>query len=276
MVGPAHAGAQETVTYYGDVLPILQQHCQSCHRSGGQNVTGVVAPMSLMTYETTRPWARAIAQKVETHEMPPWYATEPAGVFANERRLTEVEIETIVAWVDAGAPAGDSAKAPPPRVFADTRNGGWLLGVPSFVVRMEPYYVGDDVYDVQPGIRVRIPDEVIPETGLWVHGWEAHTGINGERIHHLCLGVTAPGEELAADGEIVDEGAAAVAGALGLGCVAPGTEGHMLPAGWGVFIARGSSVNFGVHYSKEPGPGTGFASRAEIGLYVTKEPVKYE
>ena len=275
LVVASPAGAQETVTYYEHVLPILQQNCQSCHRSDGQNVMGVVAPMPLMTYEDTRPWARSIAQKVETREMPPWYATEPVGVFANERRLGEAEIETIVTWANAGAPAGDRAMAPPPRVFAEERSGGWLLGTPDFVVTMEPFHVGDDVYDVQPAIPTKIPDGLIPEDGLWVRGWEAHAGINGDKVHHLCLGVTAPGSDGAAT-EVVDEGAAAASGGLGLGCVAPGTEGHMLSEGWALFIEPGSSVNFAVHYNKEPGPGTGFNNQAEVGFHVAKAPIKYE
>ena len=79
-VAPVYAG-QDAVTYYEDVLPILQENCQSCHRPAGKNITGVVAPMSLMTFQETRPWARAIASKVEAHEMPPWYASAPVGVF---------------------------------------------------------------------------------------------------------------------------------------------------------------------------------------------------
>ena len=115
---PAFAGEAEGVTYYEDVLPILQENCQSCHRPAGQNVTGIIAPMSLMTFEDTRPWARALARKVEAREMPPWYATEHTdGLFSNERSLTDTEIDTIVSWVNGGAPAGDKALAPPARVL---------------------------------------------------------------------------------------------------------------------------------------------------------------
>ena len=82
-------------TFYKDVLPVLQKNCQSCHRPGE------VAPMSLLTYEQARPWARAIKTAVATRQMPPWFADPAYGHFANERRLTTREIEAINGWVDA-------------------------------------------------------------------------------------------------------------------------------------------------------------------------------
>ena len=87
-------------TFYKDVLPVLQKNCQACHRPGE------VAPMSLLTYEQTRPWARAIKNAVTTRQMPPWFADPAYGHFSNERRLSERDIAAINAWVDAGAPAG--------------------------------------------------------------------------------------------------------------------------------------------------------------------------
>ena len=89
LAGPASAANETAATYYKDVLPIVQENCQTCHRPSGHNISGLVAPMSFMTYEETRPWARAIARKVESREMPPWFASEPKGVFENERGLTD-------------------------------------------------------------------------------------------------------------------------------------------------------------------------------------------
>ena len=274
-VGPVYAG-QDAVTYYEDVLPILQENCQSCHRPSGKNITGVVAPMSLMTFEETRPWARAIARKVEAHEMPPWYASAPVGVFDNERRLTDQEVDTIVAWVNAGAPGGDRALSPAPRVFPEEASGGWTLGKPDFVVSMEPFLVGDDVYDLQPSFSVAIPDEFIPEEGLWVRGWEGRAGANGNLVHHMCSSVQSPGAEVVDDEEAQaeDEGATADRGGS-LGCIASGTEGRLLPDGWGLFIERGSSVRFGMHYNKPAGPDTAFYNAAEMGFFINTEPVKY-
>ena len=110
----ASGNAADAVTYYEHVAPILQANCVSCHQPAGQNIGSLVAPMSLTTYEEARPWARAIARKVKAREMPPWFAEAPKGVFSNERGLTDKEIATIVAWVDAGAPGGDKPKAPAP------------------------------------------------------------------------------------------------------------------------------------------------------------------
>ena len=107
----ALANNEADVTYYRDVLPIIQNNCQTCHREDGLNLGGVIAPMSFMSYQETRPWARAIARKVEAREMPPWFATGPKNVFSNERGLTDDEIGTLVRWVEAGAPAGDTADA---------------------------------------------------------------------------------------------------------------------------------------------------------------------
>src|SRR5580700_8931462 len=96
-------------TFYKDVLPILQDHCQSCHRAGE------VAPMPLVTYEQTRPWAGAMAHAVEMKMMPPWFADPRYGHFANDVSLTAQQIATMVAWSEAGAPAGDMQQAPAPR-----------------------------------------------------------------------------------------------------------------------------------------------------------------
>src|SRR5262245_23618071 len=100
----AAASAADNVTFYEQVAPIFQVNCVSCHRSAGQNIGSLVAPMSLMTYEEARPWARSIARKVKAKEMPPWFADGAKGTFTNERGLTDKEIETIVTWVNAGAP----------------------------------------------------------------------------------------------------------------------------------------------------------------------------
>jgi mono/diheme cytochrome c family protein len=270
---PAQAAGAEAVTYYEHVLPILQENCQTCHRPTGQNTTGIIAPMSLMTYEETRPWARAVAQKVTAHEMPPWYATAPTGVFSNERGLTDAEIDTIVSWVDAGAPAGDKAGAPGTRLFGDEESG-WFLGTPDFVITMDDYLVPDDTYDLQTTFRTKIDDALLPDGGVWVRGWEFRAGTNGDRVHHFCAGVEDADTVVTADQLEDDEGAAADQGGS-LGCVSAGTEGKLLPEGWGMFIETGSTVRYNMHYNKEPGPGTAFNNQAEIGFFLSKEPAKY-
>ena len=104
----AAASTTATVTYYRDVLPILQDHCQSCHR------LGQIAPMSLTTYRETRPWAEAMKYVVTVRKMPPWYADVHGLPSARHNPLRPIEIETIVKWVDEGAEEGDFRDAPPP------------------------------------------------------------------------------------------------------------------------------------------------------------------
>ena len=102
-----HLAPAETVpTFTKDVAPILFNKCVICHRPGE------IAPMSLMTYENARPWAKAIKEKVVSREMPPWFADPADSVkFRNDRGLTQAQIDTIVAWVDGGAPRGDAVRS---------------------------------------------------------------------------------------------------------------------------------------------------------------------
>jgi hypothetical protein len=116
---------QATPTFYKEVLPILQNNCQTCHRPGE------VAPMSLISYEDARPWARAIKTKTTAKQMPPWFADPDYGLFANERKLTAREIDTLAAWADAGAPAGNAKDAPAPKHF----ESGWNIK-PDVIVEM--------------------------------------------------------------------------------------------------------------------------------------------
>src|ERR1041385_8180109 len=94
------------VTFNKDVLPILQKNCQTCHRPGE------IGPSSFLTYESTRPWARAIKNAVVSGVMPPWFADPKYGHFANDRRLSDADKATIAAWVDAGAREGAAKDKP--------------------------------------------------------------------------------------------------------------------------------------------------------------------
>src|SRR2546425_10771810 len=113
VAGLTPAAAQAQVTFTKDVAPILQNRCQVCHRPD------TFAPMSLLTYEDARPWARAIKEKVVIREMPPWYIDKNVGVrhFSNDVSLSDEEIATIVKWVDGGAAKGNPADMPVPRQF---------------------------------------------------------------------------------------------------------------------------------------------------------------
>jgi len=118
------------VTYSRDVAPILYKNCTNCHRPGE------IAPMSLLNYADTRPWAKAIAAQVSRGTMPPWHADPSHGEFLNDRRLSEEDKATIVKWVSAGAPEGDRASAPPTPTYAS----GWTMGDPDAVFSMQEDY----------------------------------------------------------------------------------------------------------------------------------------
>ena len=112
---PAARPAQTKPTFTKDVAPILQNKCQQCHRPG------TFAPMSLVTYEEARPWARSIKAKVVAREMPPFYVDKDTGIqeYENDISLTAEEIATLAQWADSGAEKGDPAHMPPPRTFPD-------------------------------------------------------------------------------------------------------------------------------------------------------------
>jgi len=122
--GPA--GVPAVPTFTRDVAPILYSSCVGCHRPGE------VAPMSLLSYEDVRPWAKSIRAKVSSREMPPWGADPRFGRFKDDRSLSVAAIDTIAKWVDAGAPRGSAADLPPVPKAAD----GWSHGEPDIVIDM--------------------------------------------------------------------------------------------------------------------------------------------
>lgn len=125
---PFAAHAQRQVTFAKDVAPILQRSCQRCHRPGS------VAPMSLITYDEVRPWARAITRETSGRRMPPWYIDRDVGIqkFRDDPSLSDREIATIAEWADGGAPSGNLADMPPPLTFPDGR--AWTIGQPDLIV----------------------------------------------------------------------------------------------------------------------------------------------
>jgi mono/diheme cytochrome c family protein len=113
--------ALATPNFTKDVAPILYKNCVSCHRPGE------IAPMSLLDYQSARPWAKAIRAAVISRKMPPWFADPRFGDFANDARLTNQEVDTIRAWVDGGAGEGDPRDLPAPPKFVE----GWQFGPPT-------------------------------------------------------------------------------------------------------------------------------------------------
>ena len=252
------AGVPEEPTFNRDVLPILQANCQNCHRPKPVNISGMVAPFALTSYDEARPWAKSIARAVESKTMPPWFATEEFhGVFRNERGLTADEIATITGWVKAGAPRGAEEDAPPPLVFEDSK---WWLGEPDLIVNLpEPVWVGDDVVDWQPNIMIELTEEMLPKD-RYLRAVECQP--NSEGVHHIVLSALPPGGA---------DGLTAAAGGKGIGGLAPGSEPSLALPGYGIKLEKGSTIRANMHYFKEPGPGTGFYNQASIGLYFYPE-----
>jgi hypothetical protein len=191
----SHLGAQTPgavhATFSKDVAPILQRSCQGCHRPGS------IAPMSFLTYEETRPWARAIKQRVTAREMPPFFIDRTIGVqkFKNDPSLSDDEITKIAGWVDAGAPKGDPADMPPPRQFPDEDN--WQIGTPDLVVELPaPHVVKPEQSDVWANY--------VSPTGLtedrYIRAVETKPGKGArEVVHHAITHLLQPDEDTPAD-----------------------------------------------------------------------------
>jgi mono/diheme cytochrome c family protein len=234
-----------TPTFYADVLPILQQNCQSCHQSAGLNMGGMVAPFALVTYEDVRRYAGRIASAVRRGYMPPWSAAEwQHGMFKDERFLAEDEKQTIFAWVEAGSPAGDPADAPPMPAFvkAAAESGGWSMGEPDLILEFaEPYCLDDDLRDIYVNIPVQITEEMLPED-KWIESVEYR---NGPAVHHIISAV---------------------------GGLVPGMSPHYYPDGYGRVMRAGPrEVVFNMHFNKEPGPGTALCTNIQAGIRFKKE-----
>jgi hypothetical protein len=173
--------AGHQATFNKDVLPILQAHCQECHRP---NQT---APMSFLTYQDTRPWAKAMKTAVLTKKMPPWFADPDYGHFSEEaaRKLSPSEIETIKAWADSGAPEGDPKDKAAPREFPAA---GWSIQ-PDIVFAMPK------AYPIPPTGTIEYTEIVIP-TGFredtWVSAAEILPG-NRSYVHHMQAYIRPPG-----------------------------------------------------------------------------------
>ncbi|PYS17470.1 MAG: hypothetical protein DMG11_34810, partial [Acidobacteria bacterium] len=163
------------VTFYKDVLPILERNCQTCHRPGN------IAPMSFLTYETTRPWAKAMKAAVITRKMPPWFADPQYGHFLNDRSLKQQEIDTIVQWADNGAPQGDPKEAPP---AAEWPENGWTTK-PDIVLKGVPFTV-----QAAPSKNVIEWMTLVTPTGFTKDTWVTSVEIKPSELgitHHICV-----------------------------------------------------------------------------------------
>ncbi|NBO92502.1 MAG: hypothetical protein EBV06_09375 [Planctomycetia bacterium] len=264
--------ASGPVTYYKDVLPILQTHCQQCHRPGE------VGPFALMTYKQAANWASDIKDYTQTGKMPPWKVVAGES-FHNDRRLSEADRKTLAAWADNGAPEGNPKDAPKARSFTE----GWQLGKPDLILT-----VPDD-FTLGPSGPDAFRCFVLP-TGLtedkFVTAVEVRPG-NSRVVHHSLnfydTSGTArrlekeekerkrkPDEQDFGPGYKVQMGVGfiPVPGTFGgIGGWAPGQRARYLPKGYGYPLPKGSDFVLQLHYHRN---GRVEKDRTQIGLYFAK------
>jgi hypothetical protein len=191
---PAQAQSASAPTFHRDVLPILQQSCQSCHRQSS------IAPMSLMTYSDARRYAGRIAERTQLRDgqgaMPPWFIDPDVGIqhFANDEALTREQIATLAAWADAGAPEGDAAHAPPPLVFPSEPT--WDIGEPDLVVDLPPFTMEANAPDwwgrMAPAATGLAEDRYVQAMQV-LEISDVEGGVGGQYIyHHAILASTDP------------------------------------------------------------------------------------
>jgi hypothetical protein len=249
--GPA--ANQASPTFTKDVAPILQRSCQTCHRAGA------VAPMSLLTYEDVRPWARSIKTKVTNREMPPWHVDRHIGItkFKNDPSLTDQEIATISKWVDAGAPRGNPADMPPPRKFEELDQ--WFIGKPDIIITSDKPYVlpaagPDNIVDilVDPGFT----------EDMYVMAIESKPAdaASFKVTHHFTTNLV----------EDPDEDPVG----LFLNEYALGKNGDVFPPNSGRLIKAGTKINFNLHLNPR-GEETPVNVKLGLKVYPKGEVPKY-
>jgi hypothetical protein len=283
------AGSPVPVTFYKDVLPVLQKQCQSCHRPGE------IAPMSFMTYQETRPWAKAIKEAVVTRKMPPWFADPNYGHFTNERRLTPAEIDKLVTWVDNGSAEGIEKDKPAPVRFTE----GWSIGKPDMVVEF-PHEIQIPATGIMDQsnlvVKVNFPRDA------WIKAAELRPG-NARIVHHMKAWIRPPGsawlkdapegelyaprrgQPMAADAAPAEQNAAPTnapptnsapdgpqAAQEILAKYNPGVNAQEFTVGDAAkFVAAGSDIVFECHYTTTGKPET---DRTKVGIVFATGPPK--
>ncbi len=270
------APVPSTPTFSKDVLPILQRNCQGCHRPGE------AAPMPFMSYKEVRPWAKAIKGAVLTKKMPPWLADPHYGQFSNERKLTPVEVETITAWADGGAPEGNPKQAPKPVSWVE----GWNIGTPDKVFEMPK------AFNVPAEGTVEYHYVIIP-TGFtkdtWVQAAEVRPGNRGV-VHHVIAFIRPPGSKWLKDAPVNEafipkraarnrqnaeqaagEEAQSMLGTELLVGYAPGLQEQKFVPGQARLVPAGADIVFQLHYTAN---GKTATDQTKVGLVLAKEEPK--
>jgi len=297
MSAEAQAQTPSAPTFTKDVAPIFYKSCTSCHRAGE------IAPMSLLTYQEARPWAKSIATRVAAGTMPPWHADSSHIAFSNDRHLSDADKATILAWANGGAPEGNPKDLPAAPKYAD----GWAVGEPSAVLRMQEDYPipasGTVAYQY-----FEVPTNFTEDK--WIQGFEVRPG-NRAVVHHVIVYARPPerkeaaaanagaqpprprppqliefaagmdipagqtgGPELPPDQRKPlgpnDRPAPKTLGPL-VGGYVPGNGWRMYEPGTATKLAAGSTLVFQMHYTTT---GKATTDRTSIGLIFAKEPPK--
>jgi len=266
-------------TFYKNVLPIVQNHCQECHRAGE------AAPMAFTSYKDTRPFAKAIEKAVLSKKMPPWPADPHYGKFANERSLSESQLETLSNWAKTGAKEGNPKDAPAPREYAQ----GWTIGKPDVVLEMPLDF------KVAASGTINYTYFLVP-TGFtedkWVEKIEVRPGASSV-VHHIVLlsrrpgskylpdlkpGVpyTAKGNGSAASERKPDTGRGNIIGLAAneyemVSVYVPGGSAYQTKPGQARLITAGSDLIFQMHYTAN---GKEAMDRSKVGIVFAKQPPK--
>ena len=258
---PASLAAQTTAqpTFTKDVAPIFQNKCESCHRPDS------IAPMSLITYEEVRPWARSIRDRVASRNMPPWHIDPTVGIqhYKDDRSLNQKQIDTIAKWVTAGAPKGDPKDMPPPMNWAATDGNGWNFakhfgGPPDLVIKSPQY--------TQKAVAMDAWYKPVVETGLteprWVRAIEMRPGtLKGRKITHHALAYLMQDEK---EVQAMLSSADADSGAGLFMEWAVNKQGELLRANTGKLMLPGSKIRWDIHYSAG---GEDISDQVELGIY---------
>jgi hypothetical protein len=259
---PTPGQLAEPVTWSKEIAPIVQQHCQGCHRAGE------IGPFPLSSYDDAYGERRKILRVVERRKMPPWKPVPGFGEFLDSRRLSETEIALIRDWVAAGAPEGDPKDLPPVRQWPET----WTLGAPDAVLAPE------SAFDVPSSDGDLYRCFVIPTNFTEDRYLSAVEFVPGNRkiVHHVLTYLDTTGASVKLDEADAGLGYTCFGGpgfapAGGIGGWAPGARPMMNPDGVGVLLPAGARVVMQVHYhNRRPAIER---DRTQIGLYFARKPI---
>jgi thiol-disulfide isomerase/thioredoxin len=240
LIGRGESQSTQPITFTSQVARIIQQKCQSCHRTDG------VAPFALGNYNETKAWAKTIKEVIVERRMPPWHADPRHGKFANDRSLTQAQIDTLVAWIDGGTSKGDDKDLPPP---IDFPKGKWTIGTPDVVMAI-PKEFTVSAQGVLPY------QDFVVETNFKEDRWVERAQVlpGSKAVHHAVVFLQGPGDQW-------------------LCTYVPGDSPLILPEGTAKKIPAGAKLRFNLHYTPT---GKVEHDRTELGLIFAKQPPKQE